>query len=432
MEGGEKQASISISGRGSVVGDYVSTSRPNRVEVEQHVEAQQVSYKYGAAHINKADTNSSNKIKAAYAHSAATIARKSTKRRRHHKQRALKKHQKQKKNMNDVPPHQHLRASSLTLDNSIIFVNGDNEGTPINPKFNNTTNKSIEILSVVKGDLHAPRDHLEDPSKGLICRPSSDLNDACSFMLVPRKSALSTTCCFEQRSENKATCEALDALEAVARNTEERGKSKVVVLEEDHDKYICTGAKVRRAAKGVEPIHYLLRLVDSNHAQRILKFFKRIETLFEDWCDTKVIGQVFAAINLIDAETFTIPGGCSTNIYSGIGTGRNVYLNSHTDQDFTFSAVTIHLKNCEYTLSNRVVAYFCFRRLGIAVPLRPGDVLFFNPQEEHCVSSRCHSEDELYIVSLYLKSANLGLNDNGIKLMPSEKRSLSYFNANLK
>ena len=71
MEGGEKPASILDD---SAVADKVSISVCG--EVKQYFEAQQVSHKYGAAHIPKANTNSSNKIKAAYAHHSATDAQK--------------------------------------------------------------------------------------------------------------------------------------------------------------------------------------------------------------------------------------------------------------------------------------------------------------------------------------------------------------------
>ena len=71
-----------------------------------------------------------------------------------------------------------------------------------------------------------------------------------------------------------------------------------------------------------------------------------------------------------------------------------MYLNSRSDRDFTFSAVTIRMKEA-YTPDQKIVAYFAFPRLGIAVPLRPGDVLFFNPHESHCVSSRCDNKDDI-------------------------------------
>ena len=62
-----------------------------------------------------------------------------------------------------------------------------------------------------------------------------------------------------------------------------------------------------------------------------------------------------------------------------------------------------------------------FPRLGISVPLRPGDVLFFNPQEQHMVSSRCDNGDDIYCVSLYLKSDNMGKNDNSMELNSYEQ-----------
>ena len=59
-----------------------------------------------------------------------------------------------------------------------------------------------------------------------------------------------------------------------------------------------------------------------------------------------------------------------------------------------------------------VICYFAFPRLGMAVALRPGDYLLFNPQEYHCISSRCEIEKEIYSISSYLKTAIVGLNDN--------------------
>jgi hypothetical protein len=48
----------------------------------------------------------------------------------------------------------------------------------------------------------------------------------------------------------------------------------------------------------------------------------------------------------------------------------------------------------------------------MAVVLRPGDFLLFNPQEMHSISSRCRSEDEMFCISSYLKTDVVGLNDN--------------------
>jgi len=48
----------------------------------------------------------------------------------------------------------------------------------------------------------------------------------------------------------------------------------------------------------------------------------------------------------------------------------------------------------------------------VAVALRPGDFLLFNPHEPHSISSRCNREDDVYIISSYLETAVVGFNDN--------------------
>ena len=55
---------------------------------------------------------------------------------------------------------------------------------------------------------------------------------------------------------------------------------------------------------------------------------------------------------------------------------------------------------------------------------RYADVLFFNPQEPHCVSSRCGNADHIYCMSLYFKSDNIGENDNKLALKGSESEEI--------
>ena len=68
-------------------------------------------------------------------------------------------------------------------------------------------------------------------------------------------------------------------------------------------------------------------------------------------------------------------------------------------------------------LEDEVVAHFCVPCLGLAVPICPGDLLVFNAQEAHCLSSICNKEDStIYGVARYLKSKVASLNDNSIPL----------------
>ena len=104
-------------------------------------------------------------------------------------------------------------------------------------------------------------------------------------------------------------------------------------------------------------------------------------------------------------------GQHSARYYNGTGFGLNVFLHTHVDTDFTMSIVQVHMER-SYTTDDPISCYFCFPRLGVAVPLRPGDFFVFNPQEPHCISSRCNPDDDVYSVSCYLKTRVVGLNDN--------------------
>ena len=89
-----------------------------------------------------------------------------------------------------------------------------------------------------------------------------------------------------------------------------------------------------------------------------------------------------------------------------------MYLRSHIDRDFTMSIVQAHINNHAYQVDDKILCYFAFPRIGMAVALLPGDFLLFNPQEPHSISSRCRKEDEIFCISSYLKTAVVGLKDN--------------------
>jgi hypothetical protein len=81
-------------------------------------------------------------------------------------------------------------------------------------------------------------------------------------------------------------------------------------------------------------------------------------------------------------------------IWGSLACGKNYYLNSHTDDDFFYSLTTIASEGglCQnidrYKMHTEVCNYFTFAEHGIAVALRPGNMLIFNPLYHHCLSSR--------------------------------------------
>jgi hypothetical protein len=100
----------------------------------------------------------------------------------------------------------------------------------------------------------------------------------------------------------------------------------------------------------------------------------------------------------------------------------NVFLCCHTDADFTMSIAQVFLKGRNrYEIDDEVVVYFCFPTLGVAVPLQPGDFLLFNSLIPHCILSQCKLDDNIMCLSMYLKSAAVGMNNNSFSLMSEQE-----------
>ena len=107
--------------------------------------------------------------------------------------------------------------------------------------------------------------------------------------------------------------------------------------------------------------------------------------------------------------------------YRALAFGCNVFLPCHTDSDFTMSMAQIHLKGkATYELDDDIVVYFCFPTLGVAIPLRPGDLLLFNSLIPHCLSSRCRQDDEIYSLATYLKTSVVGMNNNQLPVSSNQ------------
>ena len=107
---------------------------------------------------------------------------------------------------------------------------------------------------------------------------------------------------------------------------------------------------------------------------------------------------------------------------------RNVALSMHTDHD-AFLCVTAvyrrkdvknHTNRCgvqqsRFVYESEILKYFTFG-CGISVGMRSGDLLIFNPQEPHCISTNSDDCDDYGVIttSHYLKTNVVGLNDNSL------------------
>jgi hypothetical protein len=118
-------------------------------------------------------------------------------------------------------------------------------------------------------------------------------------------------------------------------------------------------------------------------------------------------------------------------IFGSLASGKNHYLNTHTNEDFFYSLITVPsaygLQDIgRYWIDVEVCNYFTFPEQGIAIALRPGDILLFNPQYQHCISSQTsiYESKDVFCLSLYLKSAIVGKNDNSLPLMATDANLL--------
>jgi hypothetical protein len=105
---------------------------------------------------------------------------------------------------------------------------------------------------------------------------------------------------------------------------------------------------------------------------------------------------------------------------------------AHTDLDFWFSLLTVNVPHLlspkvrTYQLNSEVVHHFVFPEFGIAVALRAGDLLLFNPQYYHCLSHKeVHYDNcRVHATSFYLKTNMMGMNDNTVPLTPGQEKEL--------
>jgi hypothetical protein len=102
-------------------------------------------------------------------------------------------------------------------------------------------------------------------------------------------------------------------------------------------------------------------------------------------------------------------------IWTAIAIAMNVAMERHVDEDYFTGLVGVLGSNgyhdCDAT-NESILQYFCFPSLGSAVALRNGDLLLFNPQIAHYISSRATKKEDVICTSHYLKTAVVAGNDN--------------------
>ena len=245
-----------------------------------------------------------------------------------------------------------------------------------------------------------------------------------------------------------------------------RGIKREVVYEDGQDttNYVTVGVAPNRGGKGL----YKKSFVDEAHQYTIDKMTAYIEQKCSPFINKKVMKAWRSVLDAVGLEVGNVgplqkrksePEGeledgemCEDSkritsnaepknkvtkcrLFPSMATGRNTCLQMHTDEDAFLSVVCIYQHEdievsrikkrkdgtklwMDKTTSNikmncDVLKYFTFSS-GVSVGLRTGDILMFNPQIEHCISSNTDvcKDSDVFCTSHYFKSSILGLNDN--------------------
>jgi hypothetical protein len=227
----------------------------------------------------------------------------------------------------------------------------------------------------------------------------------------------------------------LVACEMSAKKSLERGEERRIYgdgLFGGSPMYSSVGVQVSRMGGVLDRTKSFSKLSDK-HWSRLTKMTRRAEAALESFADCSVIRQLLVAKRIVPFKTMSAPNNnrhC-TKYFGAIAFGVNIFLRCHTDEDFTVSVTQVFLKGSDqYRVGDKVVAFFCFPTLGVAIPTRPGDFVIFDATIQHCISSRCHDSDEIMCVSFYLKSLVVGMNDNCMPLS-RDQMDMSSFHDNL-
>jgi hypothetical protein len=188
-----------------------------------------------------------------------------------------------------------------------------------------------------------------------------------------------------------------------------RGNDRIVLLEESSCRYSNVGMKPNRSSVGVS-LFFPKKLAPIS-LRTINKVMRNVEETAIQYVESQLLR---AYMNTKKEGQWD--GASKNQIWTAMASSRNCVLSSHTDHDFFLGVVFVHSKPvaATYELSDSVIAYFVFPTVGVAVALRPGDMLIFNPQVYHSISTRNRFDVDVFACSTYLKTANVGLNDNSL------------------
>ena len=290
-------------------------------------------------------------------------------------------------------------------------------------------------------NLH-DNEHIEivDTISGLSCINTTTGDIV--FILLPRKEVLKMKGC----AKYVESLEKVESCKSVGYG--KRGSERSIIFE-DYSKgnYVNIGLAANRSGKGF--VYKVPKdFQTTEHSRAIEKWTNQVRELVLKYIPTHLfsrlkhvcnnIGLAHTANLGISKNKNTRIKGNSTanqkpdnrqilNFIPSLAISRDVALSLHTDEDAFFSVAAVYSPNdivtrntssgtrTQFDLTSKILKYFTFQ-CGILVGMQSGDLLIFNPQVAHCISTNTDQcgDGGVITTSHYFKSNIIGLNDNDI------------------
>jgi hypothetical protein len=321
-----------------------------------------------------------------------------------------------------LPPNKrHLAQETSVVRDQCLVVDGGATGSAPIPRPSTRVlsgDKRPWIrLSIAGGDLHII--DCKDPHLGVsLVAPSGSPPP---FIRLPRHASINRTG-MDNLATSSRHCQLLKRAEGFSKKNLVRGASRHIFSTSN---YVRLGAVPRRSATG-NGISKEQSMLSKNDWSELCTTVTEYEKLYRAFIPTAEVRRLSSARSIIDFPSLkasvpvTVSGGGNGDTFSSLAFCKNAHANVHVDSDMCQGLVVLHQPGVQYLYRQHILAYFCFPCHGVAVPLRPGDAIIFNPCEPHCLSSPVDLSKESYSVAMYLKTSVVGLNNNSLPLTDLE------------
>ena len=238
-----------------------------------------------------------------------------------------------------------------------------------------------------------------------------------AFILLARQTTITA-----MGNNARQVVRALDDLhlseKSVNRSSKKTGQSTT------DSSYSILGEKVLRGGHGMslDALSLLDNQTSDESRRTLVNWANRVEKVSHTVLPSSILRGLVAAYKMND-WTSLVGRNKHGGTYVSLATSKNYRAPPHVDKDFFLSLHQVNVdRTGSYELNEDIVQYMCFPGIGLAVGLRPGDVLIFNPGTYHCLSEKeCpYNGIDVHVSTLYIKTAHVGKNDNRLPLTRNE------------